>query len=121
MHGPDILRQVDPGRSWRPLMEATNSRKYEDGLLLNIDRSMFSVYTFSIYLRIGDEINSPSCFTFCPSSALRKRTNTMSMRPFTRLEDEPNFVAIWGIYFVPDPYHIRKEVGYGENSAHDRS
>ncbi len=27
----------------------------------------------------------------------------MSMRPFTRLEDEPNSVAIWGIYFVLDP------------------
>ncbi len=45
-----------------------------------------------------------TCLSFGPSSALRERTNTISMRPFTRLEDEPKSVAIWDIYFVPDPY-----------------
>ncbi len=54
-------------------------------------------------LRIEDEINVPSCLSFVPSSALRERTNTMSMRPFTRLEDEPKSCAIWDIYFILDP------------------
>ncbi len=45
----------------------------------------------------------------------------MSMRPFTRLEDGPKSVAIWDIYFVPDPKHIdlmsdvRIETIKGEN------
>ncbi len=32
----------------------------------------------------------------------------MSMRPFTRLEDGPKSVAIWDIYFVPDPNHLKE-------------
>ncbi len=52
-------------------------------------------------LRIEDEITSPSCLSFGPSSALRKRTNTISMRPYTRLEDEPKSFAILVNLFRP--------------------